>query len=251
MMNYIFNTFQFDKRMKYSAGEQLFYHVVQMIISFQVIPNQSFPKASELALKLNITPTDVEVAYDMLLKARYCLPVGSTIGVVYTDYPDSLSLNLNNVLAVEQVLSFHQLNEQIDVIEDASPSLSKALLDWMMLSKENKRRELHRLHYGKGIPMIYSLIAIDPAYLSIHQESSIQVSELIEDWSSNSAIEWTTMVLFSIALPEPLANYFGVLEGSSTYAVRSSALNNNGMMLGTFMYVFTPRVYFNTQLIVD
>jgi hypothetical protein len=59
------------------------------------------------------------------------------------------------------------------------------------------------------------------------------------------------MVLFSIALPEPLANYFGVLEGSSTYAVRSSALNNNGMMLGTFMYVFTPRVYFNTQLIVD
>lgn len=251
MMNYIFKTFQYDKRMKYSPGEQLFYHVIEMITSNQVVPNQPFPPASEVALNLDMNRSDVQVAYDMLVEARYCKPIESSIGVVHTAFPDSLKLNLNNILAVEELLTFHHLKETIQVIDDAAPSLSKALLDWMMLAKDSKRRELHRLHRANGIPIIYSLIAIDPTYLSIHQESSMEISELIEDWTSNSAIEWTTMVLFTIALPESLAKYFGVLEGSSTYAVRSSALNNNGMMLGTFMYVFTPRISFNTQVMVD
>jgi hypothetical protein len=55
------------------------------------------------------------------------------------------------------------------------------------------------------------------------------------------------MVLFSFNLNDFLAEQFKILEGTPTFALRSSLLDQNGHMMATFMMVFSPRVFFNTN----
>lgn len=249
MMNYIFKDFTYDKRGKLSPSEQLYYHAVDKIISYQVIPNQPFPLARDLALLLDLSETDVQSAYGLLTKNQYCEPLESSIVVRFISFPEVLGLS--DVQSVEQIWTAHQMDQSIQIIEEYPPSLAKEFVDWMMIPKQQKRHELHRLHVGKDIPFMYSVIAMDPEYLSINREHHFSVKELLKDWSLNHVIEWTTMVLSTISLPASLANHFAVLEGSSAFALRSSALNNNGVMLATFMYVFTPRVHFSTDVTLN
>ena len=246
MMNYLFNDFSYDKRSKYNPSEQLFYHVVDKIISYQVIPNEAFPSFHELAALLKLDPSDVQLTYDRLVKEKYCGPISNSIGVIMTTFVNRL--NLGNVMNVEESLTHHNLDPVIQVMTNVSNPLTKFFQDWMLIPKQLKRRELHRLHSGKEIPFFYSVISMDPAYLSIHCKDCNSFDELIADWSTDASVEWTTMVLLTLSLPEPLAKVFRVLEGTSAFALRSSALNNNGMMLATVMYVFTPRMFFHTDL---
>ena len=246
MMNYLFSDYNYDKRSRFSSSEQLYYHVINKIISYQVIPNQPFPTVVELAGMIHLTPAEIQVVYDRLVLEKYCRPLDASIGVVLSAFSEQLTLG--TMMDVEQILSFHGLSQQLRVITDYSSGLSKSFQEWMLTPKQAKRRELHRLHLGNQIPFFYSVVSMDPAHLSLHCATCNSVDELLEDWGQEGQLEWTTMVLFSLSLPEVLANHFGVLEGSSAFALRASLLNNNGMMLATFMYVFTPRIFFNTKL---
>jgi DNA-binding transcriptional regulator YhcF (GntR family) len=246
MMNYLFNDFSFDKRSKFSVVDQLYYHTLDKIFSYQVIPGQPFPAAEALAKQLSLTPSVVQDYYQRLLDERYVVTKDDSIMIYVSTHPDYMKIS--NVLDFETFFEFHGLQGLEKIIKDVKPAVIKQFQQWMLITKPSETpRNLHRLHHTKYLNIFYSVISMNPDYLPVQCDRCDDLTFLMDYWKRNHHTSFTTMVLFALNLTPYLAEQFGVLEGTSTFAFRSSLLDQNGHMMATFMYVVSPRVFFNTK----
>ncbi len=246
MMNYWFNDFKFDYRSKTSLSDQLFYYVLEKIFSYQVLPGEPFPEPQIVAKQLSTTVEVIQETYDHLLDERYVIKEDESIMLFVSKHPEYLPLK--NILDVENFFTFHGLEGYEHVLKEVKPSVIKRFDQWMLINKTSEtQRNLHRIHQTKNLKVYYSAISMNPDYLPVQCDRCDELPYLIEHWRTTSQSDFTTMVMFSINLPDFLAKQFHVLENTSTFALRSSLLDQNGHMMATFMVVFSPRVFFNTN----
>ena len=245
MMNYLFNEFSVDHRSKQSNADQLFYYVVAKLISYQVIPGVALPHASHIASQLKMTTAEVQAAYDRLVAEKYFQIDGASVSLMVNHFNSLMALD--QALQLEDLFACSGLESKIEVSKDATPALSLLVQEWMMLPKNVTKRELHRLHYGDGFPFLYSVVTMDPSFLPLNCEDCDRLDTLLLHWNNAADLQWTTPVLFSLVLPEELTLKFRLQQGTPAFAIRSSLLNNNGMMLATILYVVSPRMFFNTK----
>jgi DNA-binding transcriptional regulator YhcF (GntR family) len=250
MMNYLFDDFMVDKRSKHALDDQLFYHVLNKIFSYQAIPMEPFPDPPELATQLNLPETIIHSLYDRLLQERYVVKRDDDIMIYVSQTPSYLQLK--KVVDLEGFFTTHGLQEIITVIKGDQPSLMKHIQQWMVINKPLlPALTLQRLHHTKSLSVIYSVVTISPEYLPLQSDQSNELTYLMEYWNSIAETSFTTMVLFSLNLPGELADHFRVNEGISTFGLRSSLLDQNGHMIATFLYVVSPRVFFNTNFSIQ
>jgi DNA-binding GntR family transcriptional regulator len=241
MMNYLFKDFKIDKRSKYSASDQLFYYIVTKLISYQMVPGEPLPTPNELSRLIKLDEADIKTAYQRLLDEWYFGPLDDSIALKIT--PVSRQ-KLRTVLDIEDSVESHGLKSSL-VVKEFSNALAKITHDWMVVPKHASKKDLHRLHVGNAIPFIYSVVSMDPDSLPLGCDDCDNIEVLLDIWSNVSKPQWTTMVMFSVLLPEEIAQHFNMLPNTAAFAFRSSLLNDNGIMLATLMYIFSPRVYFH------
>ena len=245
-MNYLFDNFKFDGRSKTPLSEQLFYHVLDKIFSYQVIPGEPFPAPEKVAKLLSTTVDVIQATYQQLMDERYVIQQDDSIMMYVSQHPEYL--RLKTILDVEQFFDFHGLQGFELVVKDIKPAVIKQFDQWMLSTKTTElSRHLHRFHKTKHLNVYYSAIAMNSDYLPVQCDRCDELPYLLEHWRTFPQSELTTMVMFSINLPDFLANLFHVTENTPTFALRSSLLDQNGHMMATFMVVFSPRVFFNTN----
>ena len=250
MMNYLFDDFHRDKRSKFPLIDQLYYFVLNKIFSYQVIPGVAFPTSQELATKLSLPEAVITQLYDRLLEERYVVRTNDRIMVFVSTHPSYLPLK--QVLDVEKFFEVHGLTPLETLIKGVKPPMVKQIQQWMLITKPaDMNRMLHRVLHTKVLNIFYSAISMNPDYLPVQCDRCDDITFLLEHWGTFKETSFTTMVLFSINLPAFLAEQFHVLEGMSSFAVRSSLLDQNGHMMATFLYVFSPRVFFNTKFTIQ
>jgi len=250
MMNYLFDDFKFDRRSKTILSEQLFYHVLDKIFSYQVIPGEPFPSQADVAKQLSITVDVIKDTYDRLVEERYAIAKDDSIMLRLSQHPEYL--RLKNILDVEKFFDFHGLEGYEQVIKDLKPAVIKQFDQWMLINKASDTpRNLHRIHQTKHLKIYYSAISMNPDYLPVQCDRCDELPYLLDHWRTFPQSELTNLVMFSINLPDFLAKQFHVLENTSTFALRSSLLDQNGHMMATFMVVFSPRVFFNTNFQIE
>jgi len=250
MMNYLFDGFKFDRRSKTTAAEQLFYHLLNKIFSNQVIPGEAFPNGQSIAKQLAVSESVIQETYDRLIEERYAILKDDSIILRISQHPTYLPLK--KILDVEQFFQFHGLEGFEHVVKDIKPLVIKQFDQWMLINKPSEvPRNLHRIHQTKNLKVFYTAISMNPNYLPVQCDRCDELPYLLDHWRTFPQSDFTTMVMFSINLPDFLAKQFLVLEGTPTFALRSSLLDQNGHMMATFMVVFSPRVFFNTNFQIE
>jgi DNA-binding transcriptional regulator YhcF (GntR family) len=241
----MFSNLTIDGRSKHSPSDQIYYYVIDEILSLNIHAQTIFPDCDAVAIQCKMELADVQEAYERLVAESYCEVEGNTITLIEVELRRSIHLSsMNEVLAIGATMNMES------IIDHFPPIITMMPPELIGLAKQRMPKQsllLRTLNLGDRIPLSYAIVVVNVKKIT-HEQQSLAKDTSFYDMLSNHPDTIVHPTLISAChLSQEASSLLKLPKNTPAICMHSSIDSLTQSDIAQMFVILTPRVFLSLK----
>jgi DNA-binding transcriptional regulator YhcF (GntR family) len=234
----MFSNLTIDGRSKHSPSDQIYYYVIDEILSLNIHAQTIFPDCDAVAIQCKMELADVQEAYERLVAESYCEVEGNTITLIEAELHRSIHLSsMSEVLAIGSTMNMES------IITMMPPEL-------IGLAKQRMPKQsllLRTLNLGDRIPLSYAIVVVNVKKITHEQQSLAKDTSFYDTLSNHPDTIVHPTLISACHLSQEASSLLKLPKNTPAICMHSSIDSLTQSDIAQMFVILTPRVFLSLK----